>query len=148
MFEHVVMLAGLGGAVVPLVLHLLSRARYRSVDWGAMMFLTGSGPSPGESASRLKEWTLLALRMGAIALLAVALARPVAGKFEPPPSVTAAIVIDRSASMALGENGVARMDAARAAVLRILATLGKGDQAVLITTGDGQRRTVASLRAT
>ena len=38
-FINALMLAGIAGAAVPLVLHLLSRARYRTVDWGAMMFL-------------------------------------------------------------------------------------------------------------
>jgi hypothetical protein len=47
MFDHPIMLAGLGGAVIPLVLHLLGRARYRSVEWGAMMFLV-EGPSARE----------------------------------------------------------------------------------------------------
>ena len=42
MFLNPLLLACIGGAVVPLVLHLLSRARYRSVDWGAMMFLVGA----------------------------------------------------------------------------------------------------------
>src|SRR5215217_2290332 len=75
MFENTVLLAGLGGAVVPLVIHLLGRARYRSIEWGAMMFIDAAAPrfrDPG----RLREWTLLAVRMAAVALLAVALARP------------------------------------------------------------------------
>src|SRR5437764_6351179 len=35
MFFNPLMLVGLGAAVLPLVLHLLSRARYRQVEWGA-----------------------------------------------------------------------------------------------------------------
>src|SRR5215213_8902360 len=77
MFENTVMLAGLGGAVVPLVIHLLGRARYRSVEWGAMMFIASAGPKWRDGA-RLREWALLAVRMAAVGLLAVALARPVA----------------------------------------------------------------------
>ena len=43
MFLNAIMLAGIGGAVLPLVLHLMNRARYRTVEWGAMMFLRGDG---------------------------------------------------------------------------------------------------------
>ncbi|CAA9440331.1 MAG: hypothetical protein AVDCRST_MAG64-4111, partial [uncultured Phycisphaerae bacterium] len=39
MFANPYMLVGLSLAVLPVVIHLLSRARYRTVDWGAMMFL-------------------------------------------------------------------------------------------------------------
>ena len=44
------LLAGLGGAVLPVVLHLLSRARYRRIDFGAMMFLMPA------LASRSRRW--------------------------------------------------------------------------------------------
>src|SRR5688572_11107804 len=76
MFLNAVMLAGIGGAALPLVLHLLSRARYRSVDWGAMMFLQGADSRQRQS-TQLKQWILLMVRMAIVALLAVALARPV-----------------------------------------------------------------------
>jgi hypothetical protein len=76
MFQNVLMLMGLGAAVVPLVLHLLSRARYRTVDWGAMMFLRGADARQRQS-TRFNQFLLVAVRMAVIALLAVALAKPV-----------------------------------------------------------------------
>ena len=76
MFLNITMLAGLAGALVPLVLHLLSRSRYRTVEWGAMMFLQGAEARVLQSA-RVKQWLLLLLRMGLIAGLAMALAQPV-----------------------------------------------------------------------
>ena len=42
MFLAPLMLVGIGAAVVPFVLHLLSRARYKDVEWGAMMFPSGA----------------------------------------------------------------------------------------------------------
>jgi hypothetical protein len=132
------MLAGLGGALVPLVLHLLSRARYRSVDWGAMMFLDGADPSDRRS-SRLKQYVLLAVRMGIVAVLAVALARPLAGGawagLAPGGATTVVLILDCSASMATIENGRWRMDAAREAAAAFLAQLREGDRAVLLTPG-------------
>src|SRR5436190_1334528 len=139
MFDHPIMLAGLGGAVIPLVLHLLGRARYRSVEWGAMMFLDEQLAGPRvRLAAHVKEWVLLALRMGMVALLAIALARPVvtAPDIAGEGRVTAAIVLDRSASMGIEDNGIPRIEAARQTVVRILAGLNRGDQVGLITAGD------------
>src|SRR6476661_768398 len=76
MFLNPVMLAGVGGAVVPLVLHFLSRSRFRTVDWGGMMFL-GEPTGRRLSGAVIRQWTLLGLRMAIVGLLAVALARPV-----------------------------------------------------------------------
>ena len=138
MLQNPLMLAGLGGAAVPFALHMLNRARYRRVEWGAMMFLEGDGTNE-ERASRLKRGTLLGMRMAAVALLAVALARPIVGG-EPGGAsadarATVAIVVDCSASTGYDEGGRTRMDLVRGAVLRILSGLRRGDEAVLIVAG-------------
>lgn len=148
MFENVIMLAGLGGAVVPLVIHLLSRARYRTVEWGAMMFLDGAPRARRPYVGRLREAALLAVRMAAVALLAVALARPIAGDLagaggggtmsaaaSPAAErgrVAVAIVVDCSASMGHDDVGGSRIAQARAAVLQVLSGLRRGDRACLI----------------
>jgi hypothetical protein len=108
MFINAVMLAGLGGAMLPLVLHLLSRSRYRTVDWGAMMFLQ-QRVARQRSSMRLRQVVLLLVRMAIVATLAVALARPVVhgqwGTLAEEGRVTAVIILDRSASMAFEESG-------------------------------------------
>lgn len=135
MFENPVMLAGVGGAVVPLVIHLLARARYRTVDWGAMMFIAPASVKLTEGV-RVREIALLLVRMAAVALLAVALARPIANarsSAAPVESrVAAAIVVDCSASMAYEELGGSRMDRARETVLQILSTFRRGDRVAII----------------
>ncbi|MDQ3441408.1 MAG: BatA domain-containing protein, partial [Planctomycetota bacterium] len=141
MFLNTIMLAGIAGAALPLIVHMLSRARVRTVDWGAMMFLE-EGKGTREQAARLKQWTLLLLRMATVALIAIAMARPIAlGSWAGPEGpLTAVIVVDTSASMAQStEGGRTRADAAREAVLRILSTLQKGDRASLIIAGAGSR---------
>jgi hypothetical protein len=149
MFINALMLAGVAGAAVPLVLHLLSRARYRTVDWGAMMFLLDVRARQQQTA-RLKQLILLLVRMTIVALLAVALARPVVtgrwGALATEGRVTAAIVLDRSASMAFDEGGRKRFDAAREAALQVLSVLKKEDQAALLLSGDG--RPVGAVRFT
>ena len=122
MFENTLMLAGLGGAAVPVVIHLLGRARYRTLDWGAMMFVVPPAGPKWRDGAKLREWALLLVRMAVVGMLAVALARPVSGTngatsvipvSEAPAStrggaggegraVAAAIVIDCSASMEIG----------------------------------------------
>ena len=119
MFQNPLLLLGVGAAVVPLVLHLLSRARYRDVDWAAMMFLHGTDATQRQS-SRLNQFLLLLVRGATVGLLAVALARPVLrDEWEgaaPQGEVAAAIILDCSASMGFSEAGRTRFDVAKAAI--------------------------------
>src|SRR5688572_16722885 len=105
------MLAGIAGALVPLVLHLLSRSRYRTVDWGAMLFLEAAEARVMQAA-RVKQFVILLLRMLTVALLAMALAQPVMrgrwGGLARDAQVNAVIVLDCSASMGFDENGKSR----------------------------------------
>ncbi len=68
------MLWGLLGVAIPVLIHLLSRRRATVVDWGAMQFL-----DLGQRAHRhfqITEMLLMLGRMGLLALLALAVARP------------------------------------------------------------------------
>ena len=137
MFLHAIMLAGLGAAVMPIVLHLLSRARFRNVEWGAMMFLE-SATARLRNRSRLAQWLLLALRVLAIALLALALARPVIRRAAGPVGghgLVVVVVIDGSPSMLHPEQNTTRFELARKAALGILADLHAGEEAALVELG-------------
>lgn len=140
MFLNIIMLTGLAGVAVPIILHLLSRARYKTIDWGAMMFLLGADRKQRQSA-RIRQWLLLAVRMLLIALLALALARPLlSGSMLGAPGsgqVGAVLIFDRSASMSVRENQQAREDAAKTAAIQILSRLRRGDEVTLMTVGDG-----------
>src|SRR3954470_4326639 len=135
MFLNVTMLAGIAGALVPLVLHLLSRSRYRTVEWGAMMFLDG-GEARVMQAARLKELVILLLRMALIAGLAMAMAQPVVrgrwGGLARDARASAVIILDCSASMQFDENGKTRMELARSAVLNILESLRENSAAIVL----------------
>ena len=139
MFLKPIMLAGLGAAVIPLVLHLLSKARYRTVEWGAMMFLEPMRMRIA-SGTRLKQAVLLLLRTAFIALLAIALARPVlragTGASGEEARIHAIIVLDRSASMGFVENSRTRIAMAKQAAVNVLSNLRRGDEVSLILTGD------------
>lgn len=135
MFLNLLMLTGIAGAAVPLVLHLLSRAQYRTIDWGAMMFL-GVTDQRQRQSTRLKQWILLAMRMAIVALLAMAMARPILSGFlqslSPGSHVDAVIVIDCSASMAVEENGRQRIDLARRAAISVISQLTRGDRVAIV----------------
>ncbi len=73
-FFNLAMLAGLLGIGLPVLVHLLSRRKFDIVDWGAMQFLELSQKT--RRRLKLEELLLLLLRMGLIALVALALARP------------------------------------------------------------------------
>ncbi len=138
MFLNPLMLAGIGGATIPLVLHLLNRSRYRTIDWGAMMFLENADPRR-QKRSRALQFLLLSLRMAMIAILAVALARPVIqGRWTltDDARITAVLIVDRSASMGFDENGRSRMQMAREAAMQVLSSLRGGDQVSLLFVGD------------
>src|SRR5262249_29164474 len=139
MFLNPLMLAALGAAVLPVVLHLLNRARYQRIEFGAMMFLA---PASGQQrhAARLKQIILLLTRMAIVATLAIALARPVLPGAAPlvgeNARVSSVIIVDCSASMAFEENGRSSMDQAKLAVMNILSNLRRGDSAAMVFMGD------------
>ncbi len=96
------MLWGLAAAALPVVIHLLNRLRFRSLAWGAMMFLIRATRTSTKRA-RLRHWLILACRALALACFAYALARPLAGGWlgvtlGGRPDVVL-ILFDRSASM-------------------------------------------------
>jgi len=147
-FHLPMVLAATVAAIVPLVLHWLNRSAYQSIEWGAMMFLEHGGRRR-QHVAHLKMATLLLLRMVVMALLAAALAGP----FVAAPTLgrggasalsagrgpnAAIILLDRSGSMNVEENGRSRFDAARDWAGQILA-LHKGEPISLITLGDGPK---------
>ena len=139
MFLNAIMLAGIGGAVLPLVLHFMARARYRRVAWGAMMFLE-QAEARQMSSSKVRQWLLLLLRMLLVALLAVALARPLSrgglAALSQGQRVTAVIVLDVSPSMAYPDRSDRdRLDLAKEAATSVLTQLRRGDQAALVLVG-------------
>lgn len=134
--ENLVMLFGLAAIALPVVIHLLNRRRYDVVDWGAMQFLEIS-----ETTRRrllIEELLLLALRMGMIAVLVLALAMPttsgpLVAEMGLRPHRDVVLILDGSASMALDDGRNRSPDAqARDWARRFLEQLRPGDTVALI----------------
>lgn len=133
-----------GGAAlvaVPLVLHLIMRRKPVPHDFPALRFLRERAVA-NRRRLRVSHLVLLLLRMAALALLALALARPVlrgAGWLadgEGP--VAAAFVFDTTARMTLREANQTRLERAGELARVLLAKLPEGSTvAVLDTAGVG-----------
>lgn len=96
-------LAGLAALALPVVFHLIRRTPADRLPFSSVMFLAPSPPRLTRR-SRIEHWLLLLLRGAAIALLALAFARPfLTGVTESPlaetPDRRVAILIDTSSSM-------------------------------------------------
>lgn len=74
-FLNTAMLLGFAAVAVPVLIHLLHRRQPRSVDWGAMQFLSASLPARSRRL-QIEDGVLLCLRCLALACLALAAARP------------------------------------------------------------------------
>ena len=68
-------IAGLALAALPILIHLLNRRRYKVVDWAAMDFLLRA-MRKNRRRVRFEQWLLLATRCLVLALLGLALSRP------------------------------------------------------------------------
>lgn len=101
-FLQPVLLWALPAALLPVLIHLLNRLRFRSVKWAAMMFLVSATRSAARRA-RLRHWLVMACRCALILFFVLAAARPLAGGWlglvaSSAPD-TAIVLLDRSASM-------------------------------------------------
>lgn len=75
-FLNALLLGGAAAAIVPLIIHLLNRSRFKMLDWGAMHLLE-SAIKINSRRTQWQAWLLLLLRMSIPAILALCLARPV-----------------------------------------------------------------------
>ncbi|WP_020473761.1 BatA domain-containing protein [Zavarzinella formosa] len=132
------MLFGVAAAGIPLALHFFYRARYKPVPWGAMQFLKLAVEQTSRRL-RFQELILLLLRILVVALLAMALSRPVmcsgvtAGNRGE--AVDAVFIIDISYSMNAQEN-ITRLEMAKQAALKVTDDLPPNSTVQVITTTD------------
>jgi hypothetical protein len=146
-FMNPLMLFGLLGLALPVLAHMLSKKKYDIVEWGAMQFL-----ELGRNARRkirLEQLLLLLLRMGLIALIAIALARPwaeggVFSKVASKQNRDVVIIIDGSYSMGWEAKSTTPHVAAIRWARSFLETLQPGDTIALIDARDQARLVIES----
>lgn len=125
-------LLGLAALAIPIWVHLRNRPKRDTVDFPSLMFLEQI-PYRAVQKQQLRHRVLFALRCVALALLALAFARPFLGAFEPGGTASAGsrevvIAVDRSWSMGYGDH----WDRAVGRVGQLLDELDPGDRASLV----------------
>ena len=129
-------LLGLLGVAIPLAVHLSRRQKAEKVVFSSIRFLKKT-PQKMILFQQIRQWLLLLIRAAIIALLAIAFARPffsqnVSEKTGWSPR-SMVILLDSSMSMQYGDV----FDQAKKAVLSLLESFHKGDEAALVTFSDG-----------
>ena len=132
-------LLGVAGIVVPILVHLTRRQRRNVVVFPSLMFLERI-PFQEQRRRRIQHWLLLALRSLALALLALAFARPFLdrtdlslGAASGPREIV--VLLDQSYSMEIGDQFTRALEEAR----EIFSDLGPLDRASLVVFGQGAR---------
>ncbi|MCC7419669.1 MAG: VWA domain-containing protein [Planctomycetaceae bacterium] len=139
------MLLGLAGVALPVLAHLLSKKKYDVLDWGAMQFLELGRNT--RRKIRLEQLLLMLLRMGLIALIALAMARPWAqggwlANLVSTQSRDVVIVVDGSYSMGWEGKAETPHAAARQWVHEFLEDLRPGDTVALLDARDRVRAVI------
>lgn len=128
--------AALAG-LIPVVLHLVNRQKAPVMPFSTLRFLQQSVQRT-RRRKRLHDASLLLFRVAALALIAVALARPTMSRlhqlFGGTSSTAMAIVLDNSASMSRIDERGSRWPTAQQAVEQLLDLAGESDSAALLVT--------------
>ncbi len=132
--------------VVPLIIHLLNRRRYRVVRWAAQEFLLEAFRRTRRRLT-LESLLLLLLRCLLVVLLALALARPFVPSSSPlslfsPAQRDVVLLVDTSYSMGRrAAGGETLLERAKAQAGRVLDGLARerGDQVTVVALADPPR---------
>lgn len=129
--------AAAGTALLPILIHLINRRRYRRVEWAAMSFLLAANRR-SKRRIRIEHWLLMLLRILVVVVLGLAVARP----YLPASPISIlgtarshhVILLDNSRSMnARDEAGGTGFQRASAAARKLIDALPHGDPVSLIT---------------
>ena len=144
-FLHPALAWGALLASVPILIHLLNRQRFRPTAWGAMRFVEAAWRRT-RRRMQLENLLLLLLRAGAIALLALGLARPFLESSSPLAALTETrrdlvVILDASASMGHRESVETSFERARTRAVELFEDLSdeRGDRAWLFLAGRSPR---------
>ena len=146
-FLNAGMLWWLPAAAAPLVIHLLSRLRFREMPWAAVQYLLAA-LEESRRRIRLEQWLLLLLRTLLIVLVVAAVAQP---RIETSGSAAAQVpkthhlvVLDGSYSMAAQPTDKRSFDRAREIASEIVQQAPESDGFSLVLMSDRPRVVVGT----
>ncbi len=110
-------IAGVVCAALPIIIHLLNRRRFRTVQWAAMDFLK-EAIQRNRRIMQMRDLILLALRTAAVLLFGMALAQPYWSQqkeaaFDRSVPLHAIVIVDNSLSMGYESLSGTLLDAAK-----------------------------------
>jgi len=137
-FLNPLFLIGAASAGVPVLIHLMHRRHTSTIEWPSLKFLLASHRRTSRRR-QVEEILLLVLRAGLLALVSVALARPVlraGGLLGEGAECAIALVLDNSMSMSARRPGAqdpeaTRFALAKASALEILQGAPRGSRLAL-----------------
>jgi von Willebrand factor type A domain/Aerotolerance regulator N-terminal len=148
-FANGAMLLWGGAAVLPIIIHLLSKRKYREVTWAAMEYLLAALRKNARRI-RIEQLLLLLIRVAILWLLGLALADPIWSLF---PSLSASLgagghthfvlVIDGSYSMDYRPAEKSRFEAACELATQVVENSRQGDGFSLILMADPAQTIIA-----
>lgn len=144
---HLPMLGWLAAAAAPLLIHLLSRRKYRETSWAAMEYLMAAMRRQARKI-QIEQWLLLAVRTLLVVLLVLAMAEPYAERMglalAPGGRTHHVLVLDGSYSMACTPTDKSRFARAKELAARIVDESPQGDGFTLVLMAAPPRVVVAT----
>ncbi|MEI8020441.1 MAG: BatA domain-containing protein [Schlesneria sp.] len=138
-FASPLMLWGLAAASIPIVIHLLHRRRFQTVQWAAMRFLLAATKKQSRRI-KLEQILLLLIRTLILTCLALALSRPTAETlgeyFQSAGPKHRIVVVDSTYSMGYSAAGRTRFDRAKDMARQIVSRAKQGDAINLVRISD------------
>jgi len=125
------------GISIPIVLHILNKARPKKVNWAAMELLQKTTQQQSKKI-KLEDWLLMVLRCLTFLLVALAMMRLVfvnSSDLFSGASRELILVIDSSYSMNHGQYE-SRFDLAKKKAMKVVNSLPSGSKISLVTIGD------------
>lgn len=132
-------LLGLVAATIPIILHLLLKQKPRPLVFPALKLIRKRHTSTVKRL-RLRQLILLALRVGLILLLGLALARPTLRSgllaIDQKAPVAMSLVFDTSLSMEYKEKGKSRLDEAKDLAARVIDSTTEGSEITIVNSAN------------
>ncbi|PCJ57141.1 MAG: hypothetical protein COA79_16570 [Planctomycetota bacterium] len=135
LFLSPLFLLGISLALIPLIIHILNKSKYKVEKWGAMMFLQKAVKIRARSI-KLQQIILMLLRMAVLIFFAIGLARPIiqgqfAGEDDQP--VCTVLIVDHSYSMQKKSN--ANYNKAKEISKKYIRDMKEGDSLYIVLGG-------------
>ncbi|MEZ5944982.1 MAG: VWA domain-containing protein [Planctomycetaceae bacterium] len=136
-FLNQILVFGAAAFLIPLIIHILNRSRFKTVEWGAMHLLE-SVIKVNHRRFQIEQLILLLIRCAIPILIALCLARPVltgAQALEGDAPVSLVVILDTSYSMDTVDTNGTRFEHAVTAATEIIESTGRGSEISVILTG-------------